>query len=197
MFLCLWCCVVVFWWWCFCWWCFVCVCTFSKEVKLVPALDEFLLEYLFIDRNILSLRSSFTWIAVHYKIIRHVIIGKYLTAAALGLPWQTQCNEAMPWKGKHDLISHVYSNLQSRLSHLGPRTSDLAPRTSDLEPRASNLGPRTSDLGPRTSNLEPRTSNLEPRTSSLEPQTSDLEPRTHFDAAGFANVLAELRGLAK
>ena len=29
-------------------------------------------------------------------------------AGALGLPWQTQCNEAMPWKGKHDLISHVY-----------------------------------------------------------------------------------------
>jgi len=29
-------------------------------------------------------------------------------AGALGLPWQTQCNEAMLWKGKHDLISHVY-----------------------------------------------------------------------------------------
>ena len=26
----------------------VCVCTFSKEVKLVPALNEFLLEYLLI-----------------------------------------------------------------------------------------------------------------------------------------------------
>ena len=61
-----------------------------------------------IDGNILSLRSSFTRIAVHYKIIRHVTTGKYFTAGALGLPWQTQCNEAMPWKGKHDLISHVY-----------------------------------------------------------------------------------------
>ena len=29
-------------------------------------------------------------------------------AGALGLPWQTQCKEAMPWKWKHDLISHVY-----------------------------------------------------------------------------------------
>lgn len=29
-------------------------------------------------------------------------------AGAMGFAWQTQCNEAMPWKGKHDLTSHVY-----------------------------------------------------------------------------------------
>ena len=45
--------------------------------------------------------------------------GSYFTAGALGLPWQTQCNEAMPWKGKHDLISHVY------LQHFGHDQGDV------------------------------------------------------------------------
>ena len=34
-----------------------------------------------------------------------------LIAGALGLPWQTQCNKAMPCEGKHDLISHVYLHI--------------------------------------------------------------------------------------
>ena len=29
-------------------------------------------------------------------------------AGALSTPWQTQCNEAMPWSGKHGLITRVY-----------------------------------------------------------------------------------------
>ena len=29
-------------------------------------------------------------------------------AGALNTPWQTQCNEAMPWSGKHGLITRVY-----------------------------------------------------------------------------------------
>ena len=30
------------------------------------------------------------------------------SAGALSTPWQTQCNEAMPWSGKHGLITRVY-----------------------------------------------------------------------------------------
>ena len=54
--------------------------------------------YLFIYINI-SMRFHSIYLTLMYSLHK---------ARALGLPWQTQCNEAMPWRGKHDLISHVY-----------------------------------------------------------------------------------------
>ena len=35
-------------------------------------------------------------------------------AGALSTPWQTQCNEAMPWSGMHGLIIRVYLQLYLR-----------------------------------------------------------------------------------
>ena len=32
----------------------------------------------------------------------------FMAAGALSTPWQTQCNEVMPWSGKHGLITRVY-----------------------------------------------------------------------------------------
>ena len=38
-------------------------------------------------------------------------------AGALSTPWQTQCNEAMPWSGKHGLITRVYLQQFGTVEH--------------------------------------------------------------------------------
>ena len=40
-----------------------------------------------------------------------------LQAGALSTPWQTQCNEAMPWSGKHGLITRVYLRQLGTVEH--------------------------------------------------------------------------------
>ena len=46
----------------------------------------------------------------HTLVLRvfHVPTSFSTEAGALSTPWQTQCNEAMPWSGKHGLITRVY-----------------------------------------------------------------------------------------
>ena len=39
------------------------------------------------------------------------------SAGALSTPWQTQCNEAMPWSGKHGLITRVYLQQFGTVEH--------------------------------------------------------------------------------
>ena len=41
-------------------------------------------------------------------------------AGALSTPWQTQCNEAMPWSGKHGLITRVYLQQFGTVEHAVP-----------------------------------------------------------------------------
>ena len=41
----------------------------------------------------------------------------YCQAGALSTPWQTQCNEAMPWSGKHGLITRVYLQQFGTVEH--------------------------------------------------------------------------------
>ena len=41
----------------------------------------------------------------------------WFQAGALSTPWQTQCNEAMPWSGKHGLITRVYLQQFGTVEH--------------------------------------------------------------------------------
>ena len=64
--------------------------------------EEVHVAYKFQSDTSVHLQACSTWVS----IVRFELV--YQRAGALGTPWQTQCNEAMPWSGMHGLINRVY-----------------------------------------------------------------------------------------